>query len=102
MELLKLQCYLCSSVYNFCCSQCLSRSVLRFPNDKILTLSIMKAFADENFNKMKIDEMMNLVFDKFENIVGNGENAGDQHFLLFPQCFQMTFSPGSLNVGILW
>ena len=23
-----------------------------------------------------------------ENIVGKGENAGDQHFLLFPQCFQ--------------
>ena len=23
----------------------------------------------------------------FENIVGKGENAGDQHFLLFPQCF---------------
>ena len=24
----------------------------------------------------------------FENIVGKGENAGDQHFLLSPQCFQ--------------
>ena len=23
-----------------------------------------------------------------ENIVGKGENAGNQHFLLFPQCFQ--------------
>ena len=23
----------------------------------------------------------------FENIVGIGENAGYQHFLLFPQCF---------------
>ena len=23
----------------------------------------------------------------FENIVGKGENAGDQHFLHFPQCF---------------
>ena len=22
-----------------------------------------------------------------ENIVGKGENAGNQHFLLFPQCF---------------
>ena len=22
----------------------------------------------------------------FENIVGKGENAGNQHFLLFPQC----------------
>ena len=25
--------------------------------------------------------------DFFENIVGKGENAGNQHFLLFPQCF---------------
>ena len=24
----------------------------------------------------------------FENIVGKGENIGNQHFLLFPQCFQ--------------
>ena len=24
----------------------------------------------------------------FENIVGKGENAVNQHFLLFPQCFQ--------------
>ena len=23
----------------------------------------------------------------FENIVGKGENAGNQHFPLFPQCF---------------
>ena len=23
----------------------------------------------------------------FENTVGKGENAGNQHFLLFPQCF---------------
>ena len=23
----------------------------------------------------------------FENIIGNGENAGIQHFCLFPQCF---------------
>ena len=28
------------------------------------------------------------VFDRVENIVGKGENAGDQHFLLFLQCFQ--------------
>ena len=23
----------------------------------------------------------------FENIVGNGENSGKQHFLIFSQCF---------------
>ena len=25
----------------------------------------------------------------FENIVGKGENAGNQHFLLFPKCFSI-------------
>ena len=25
--------------------------------------------------------------ETFENIMGKGENAGDQHFLLYPQCF---------------
>ena len=27
----------------------------------------------------------------FENIVGKGENAGNQHFLLFPQCFLLYY-----------
>ena len=45
----------------------------------------MKAFADE---KMNVAEMMIYVFDRVENIVGKGENAGYQHFLLFEQCFQ--------------
>ena len=31
---------------------------------------------------------MTSVFDRKENIVGKGENAGYQHFLLFPRCFQ--------------
>ena len=30
---------------------------------------------------------MTLIETPFENIVGNGENAGNQHFLHFPQCF---------------
>ena len=28
-----------------------------------------------------------LLMNPFENIVGKGENAGDQYFLHFPQCF---------------
>ena len=32
-------------------------------------------------------------FDRVENIVGKRENAGYQHFLLFPQCFQKLFFP---------
>ena len=37
-----------------------------------------------------------------ENIVGKGENAGYQHFLLFQQCFQKASPLGSLKVGIVW
>ena len=37
-----------------------------------------------------------------ENIAGKEENAGYQHFLLLPQCFQMASFSGSLKVGIVW
>ena len=30
---------------------------------------------------------MNSLLDREENTVGKGENAGYQHFLLFPLCF---------------
>ena len=43
-----------------------------------------KAFADDKLNVAKI---MISVFDRVENIVGKGENAGYQYFLLLPQCF---------------
>ena len=35
---------------------------------------------------------MIFLFDRVENIVEKGENAGYKHFLLFPQCFQMLLS----------
>ena len=73
------------------------------PNDKILDLSKLKAFADNNLNldhklKFELGRVENIV----ENIVGKGENAGYQHFLLFPLCFQNASSSGSLKVGIVW
>ena len=46
--------------------------------------------------------MYNFVFDRVENIVGNGENAGYQHFLRFPQCFQKDSSTGLLKLKIVW
>ena len=46
--------------------------------------------------------MMTFVFDNAENIVGKEENAGYQHFLLFPQYFQRAFYLGLLKVGIVW
>ena len=35
----------------------------------------------------------------FENIVGKGENTGNQHFLLFPQCF-LPYRPK--NNHVIW
>ena len=34
--------------------------------------------------------------------MGKGENAGYQHFLLFPQCFQKASILESLQVPIMW
>ena len=38
---------------------------------------------------------MKFVSEWVENIVGQGENAGYQHFLLFLQCFLKASLPGS-------
>ena len=35
----------------------------------------------------KTRDLTNLYEKPFENIVRTGEDAGNQHFLLFPQCF---------------
>ena len=45
---------------------------------------------------------MKFILDKVEDIVEKGENAVDQHFLLFPQCFQrvLYLSQGRLKLGV--
>ena len=68
-------------------------------NDKILDWPKLKAFADDNSN---ISKKMISLYDKVENIVGKGENAGYQHFLLLPQFFPKASSMGLLKVGIVW
>ena len=47
-------------------------------------------------------KMIVSLLDRVENTVGKGENAGYQHFLLFPQCFQKPSSLESSKVGIVW
>ena len=46
--------------------------------------------------------MMICVTDLLEKLVGKGENAGYQHFLHFPQCFQKASFEVLLKVGIVW
>ena len=77
------------------------------PNDKILELSKLKAFADDNFKfdkkwqkviqtgrkhcekrrncSLYVNKKLKFAFGWVENIVVKGENAGYQYFLLFPQ-----------------
>ena len=38
-------------------------------------------------DKLNVDRMVIFLLDRVENTVGKGENAGYQHFLLFPWCF---------------
>ena len=68
------------------------------PNDKILAWSKLIAFAD---NMLNVALMTISLFDRIENTVGKGENAGYQHFLLFPQCFPKPSSLVSFKVGMV-
>ena len=61
----------------------LENEVNSLPNDKILDMTKLKAFADD---KLKVAKMRASLFDRAENTAGKGENAGNQHyqhFLLF-------------------
>ena len=65
-------------------TQVLTQLFQSLPNNKILDLSKLKVFAD---NKINMTQKLKLALGRKENIVGKGENAGNQHFLLFRQCF---------------
>ena len=69
------------------------------PNDKILDWYKLKAFADD---KVVVTEKLKFVFGRVENIVGKGENAGYQHFLLFLQYFQKACLSRSLKIVTVW
>ena len=58
-----------------------------------------KAFAD---NKLNVAIIIISVFNREENIVEKGEDTGNQHFLLSPQCFQKASFLGLLKVEIVW
>ena len=61
-----------------------------FPDDKVLEMFKFKASADEKFNVAKLAE---IVSGRVESNVEIVENAGYQHFLLFPHCFQKASFP---------
>ena len=63
--------------------------------NKILDYAKFKAFADVN---MTVTKNLKIILGSVENFDGNGENAGHQHFLLFPPCFQKASFQESLKV----
>ena len=63
-------------------------------NDKIVAWSKLKALADDKIN---LSEKLKFVLERVENIVGKGENAGYQYFLLYPKCFQKVSYTGLLS-----
>ena len=69
------------------------------PNNKILDWSKLKARADDKIN---VNEKSKFCLRRAENNVGKVDNAGYQHFLLSPHCFQNPFVEGLLKVGIMW
>ena len=69
------------------------------PDGKILGLFKLKAYADD---KLYVTQNNKVVCHRIENIVGKEENAGYQHFLLFPQCFQKAFSSSASKVVNMW
>ena len=56
-------------------SICILKSFNSLPNNTILDVTKLKAFADDKTNVAK---MMISVSEREENILGKGENAGDQ------------------------
>ena len=69
------------------------------PDDQFLDWSKLKALADD---KISVIQKLNFWLGRVENIVGKGENAGYQHVLLFPQCFQKLSFSGSCGKELKW
>ena len=68
-------------------------------NKKFLDWLKFKGFANDKIN---VAEKLKFAVQRIEIIVGKGDNAGYQHFLLFPQFFQQPSFSGPLKVGIVW
>ena len=62
--------------------------LIPLPNNKILDHSKLKAFADDKIN---VTAKQKFVLGRVENIVGEGKNAGYQHFSPFPTMISKGF-----------
>ena len=73
-------------------SLCTLTCFILFPGELPLYLTAeIEVQIDCIWRLNKCDSYINIYIGKDKNIVGKGENAGYQHFLLFQQCFQKAF-----------
>ena len=59
----------------------------------------MTKIADFN---LKFNENSEKFFERVENDVGKGETAHYEQLLLFPQCFQKTYTADMQKQGLVW
>ena len=65
--------------------------------EKIIDLSNLKAFVDK---KIIVTEKNENWFRKGRKHSGKGENAGLQHFIIFPLCFKkLSFNLSQISPG---
>ena len=69
---------------------------MSFNSVPILDWTTLKSSADDKINLI---QKLKFLYGRLENILGKGENAGYQHFVFFPQCFQKLSIQGSLSSG---
>ena len=70
-----------------------------FTKRQNLNRSKLKAFADDKIN---VNEKLKNRVGKGKKHCGKRKNAGYQHFLLLPQCFQKPTVSQLLKVRIVW
>ena len=76
-------------MYGILCKTKGSKCYLPFPKRQILDSSKLKEFADDN---VKLNENGRKFSKRIKNTAGKGEIAHYEQFLLFPQCFQKTYT----------
>ena len=93
-------CPLTTSVEVSCCI--FWETIESLPHNNVLVSKLIVSKLKEFLDNMVHAVQMNIsVTESIEYIVGKGENAGYQHFLLFPQCFLKTLFQELLNPGIM-
>ena len=59
----------------------------------------MRELADDKF---RFDENGRKFSKRVANSVGKAKNAYHEQYLLFPQCFQKTYTAGKKKTGLVW